>query len=61
MSGVIHGKEYRPPLHLGAVAIEKGAFGSPSNKLGQLTWRNSRFGKSDKMRKTSGKVDKPKH
>ena len=26
----IKGKELLPPLHLGAVAIEKGAFGSPS-------------------------------
>ncbi len=26
-SGAIQGKEKRPPLHLGVVAIEKGAFG----------------------------------
>ena len=25
--------ELRPPLHLGIVAIEKGAFGSPSTKV----------------------------
>ena len=25
--------EYRPPLHLGVVAIEKGAFGSPSTEV----------------------------
>ena len=25
--------ELRPPLHLGVVAIEKGAFGSPSTKV----------------------------
>ena len=25
-SGAIHGKELRPPLHLGVAAIEKGVF-----------------------------------
>ena len=29
-SGAILGKEYRPPLHLGVVAIEKGTFWSPT-------------------------------
>ena len=28
--------ELRPPLHFGVVAIEKGAFGSPSTKDRQL-------------------------
>ena len=28
--------EYRPPLHLGVVAIEKGTFGSPSTKVTNL-------------------------
>ena len=27
------GKEYRPPLHFSIVAIEKGAFGSPSTTV----------------------------
>ena len=30
-------KEYRPPLHLGVVAIEKGAFGSPSMTVAKFT------------------------
>ena len=29
--------EYRPPLHLGVVAI-KGAFGSPSTKVNNFYW-----------------------
>ena len=30
IKGKIQEMELRPPLHLGVVAIEKGAFGSPS-------------------------------
>ena len=30
--------EYRPPLHLGVVAIEKGAFGSPSTMVANFTY-----------------------
>ena len=30
--------ELRPPLHLGVVAIEKGAFGSPSTKVANFTY-----------------------
>ena len=30
VSGAIQGKGYAPPLHLYVLAIEKGAFGSPS-------------------------------
>ena len=37
ISGAIQGKEYHPPLHLGVVAIEKGAFGLPSTTVSQLT------------------------
>ena len=33
LSGEIQGKEECPPLHLGVVAIEKGAFESPSTNL----------------------------
>ena len=37
----IQGKEWRPPLHLGVVAIEKVAFGLPSTKVtNQLYQRN---------------------
>ena len=32
------GKKYRPPLHLGVVAIEKGAFGSPSTMFANFTY-----------------------
>ena len=32
-SGAIQGKELRPLLHFGVVAIEKGAFGSPSTTV----------------------------
>ena len=35
-SGVIQRKDLRPPLHLGVVAIEKGAFGSLSTKVANL-------------------------
>ena len=35
-------KEERPTLHLSVVAIEKGAFGLPSNTVGQLTIYNSK-------------------
>ena len=35
--------ELRPPLHLGVVAIEKGAIGSPSIKVANFT-----FSKTDK-------------
>ena len=31
------GKVERPPLHLGVVAIEKGAFGSPSTMVANFT------------------------
>ena len=30
--------EQRPPLHLGVVAIEKGAFGSPSTMVANFTY-----------------------
>ena len=30
--------ESRPPLHLGVVAIEKGAFESPSTKVAYFTY-----------------------
>ena len=30
--------EERPPLHLGEVAIERGAFGSPSTKVANFTY-----------------------
>ena len=30
-------KESCPPLHLGVIAIEKGAFGSPSTKIANFT------------------------
>ena len=36
VSGAIQEKESRPPLHLDVVAIEKGAFGSPSITVSQL-------------------------
>ena len=32
-SGEIEGKEQRPPLHFGVVAIGNGAFGSPSTMV----------------------------
>ena len=35
------GKELRPPLHLGVVAIEKGAFGSPSTMVANFTYFTS--------------------
>ena len=35
VSGAIQGKEYRPPLHLSVVAIQKGAFGLPSTNVSQ--------------------------
>ena len=35
--GAIQGKEYRPHRHLGVVAIEKGAFGSPSTTVANFT------------------------
>ena len=34
----IQGMEWRPPLHLGVVAIEKGAFGSPSTMVANFTF-----------------------
>ena len=37
-SGAIRGKELRPPLHLGVVAIEKGAFWSPSTAVANFTY-----------------------
>ena len=30
--------EWRPPLHLGVVAIKKGIFGSPSTKVANFTY-----------------------
>ena len=33
----IQGMEKHPPLHCGVVAIEKGAFGSPSTKVANFT------------------------
>ena len=36
-SGTIQGKEKRPPLHLGVVAIEKGAFWSPFSTVANFT------------------------
>ena len=35
---MIQGKEKHPPLHLTIVAMEKGAFGSPSTKVTNLTF-----------------------
>ena len=35
--GAIQGMEWRPPLHLVVVAIEKGTFGSPSTKVANFT------------------------
>ena len=37
--------EYHPPLHLGVVAIEKEAFGSPSAKVAYLTFSSCKFSK----------------
>ena len=37
VSGASQEKKLYPPLHLGVVAIEKGAFGSPLTMFGQLT------------------------
>ena len=37
-SGAIQGKELRPPLHLGVVAIEKGAFESLSTTIANFTF-----------------------
>ena len=36
VSEVIHGKEWRPPLHLGVVTIEKGAHVLPPTTVGQF-------------------------
>ena len=36
--GAIQGMELRPPPHQGVVAIEKGAFGSPSTKVANFTY-----------------------
>ena len=36
-------KEQRPPRHFGVVAIEKGAYGSPSTKGRQLTYFASTY------------------
>ena len=38
VSRVIQGKEYCPPLHLGVVAIEKEAFGSPTTRVVNFTF-----------------------
>ena len=37
-SGAFLGKELCPPLHLGVVAIEKGAFGSPLTTVANLLY-----------------------
>ena len=37
-SGAIQGKELRPPLHLGVVVIEKGAFESTSPIVANFTY-----------------------
>ena len=37
-SGATQGKESHPSLHLNVVAIEKGAFVSPSTMVSQLTY-----------------------
>ena len=42
-SGAIQGMEKRPPQHLGVVAIEKGAFWSPSTKVANFTYFYRRF------------------
>ena len=36
--GINTGKKYHPPLHLGVVAKEKGAFGSPSTEVIKFTY-----------------------
>ena len=38
IKGGIQGKEKRPPLHLSVVAIEKGAFWSPSTTVANFTF-----------------------
>ena len=38
LSGAIQGKERHHPLHLGAVAIEKEAFGSPLTNVTNFTF-----------------------
>ena len=38
VSGAIQGKEWHPPLHVGAVAIEKEAFGSASTTVCRLIY-----------------------
>ena len=38
VSGAFQGKEWRFPLHLGIVAMEKGAFVSPLTTVGQLIY-----------------------
>ena len=37
VSGVVPGKEWRPPVHLSVVVVEKKAYGSPSTTVSQLT------------------------
>ena len=39
LSRAIQGKELRLLLHLGVVAIDKGAFESPSTTVGQFTFQ----------------------
>ena len=34
----MQGKEYRPPVHLSVVAIEKGAFLSPLTMVANITY-----------------------
>ena len=38
VSGALQIKVLNPPLHSGVVIIEKGAFGSASTTVGQLTY-----------------------
>ena len=35
--------EYHPPLHLGVVTIEKGAFGSASTKVANFTFMGTKM------------------
>ena len=42
------GNGIAPPLHLGVVAIEKGAVGSPSTKVTNFTYLFSFFWENDK-------------
>ena len=48
-SGEIQGREWRLHLYLGVVAVEKGAFGSPSTMVANLTKLGIIFNKLDKL------------